>query len=231
MNSGVFAAGSIGVVLSLGILSAATADEKGDLEALLAENRNLAVQLAKARTVQADIVKAETELNGAQQALYTAKNDVKRAEMGLLENVRRREQQARQAGCPWGGTSTDKAFVAACNAEGARLNNWLFELQKEGADLRTYERKLGVEQQRLSKSTLTLFAKKKSNNRDLELLGAAQADWQRRYNEFLFRSSTYERLKKTAPGTQECERISADASDEALRRAADCLQRMWDGLR
>jgi hypothetical protein len=222
------------LVLSSQASQAATLDAKENetLKELLSENKNLSVQLAKARKVHADIAKSEVEVSGAQQALKTATNDARRTYSGVLQDVRRRNEQMANAGCPWGGSSEDKGFVSACNAEGARLNKWLEELREKGASIEEYARKLDERQRQLSKETLVLAAKKKSNNEDLNVLEVRSADWQRRYNAFVFHSTTYERLKKiTAPGASICEQMSGDASDEALRRAADCLQRLWDGVR
>jgi hypothetical protein len=65
----------------------------------------------------------------------------------------------------------------------------------------------------------------------LQALYNERAEWQQAYNELVFKSKTYDRLKKTAPASQVCEQISRPMTDEALERAATCLNRLFDGSR
>lgn len=207
------------------------ADEKDTLQQLLAENKNLTVQLDAAKKTEGQIAKAELANQGAHSALKHAKQELRQLRGGLIDEGKNIGQQAQQAGCPWGSTSTDKGFVAACNAEGKRLNEMLNDVKRRGASIEDYARKLEERQASLGKETMTLFAKKKNNNYDLGILYAVQSDWQRRYNAFVFQSDTYERLKKTAPGAKLCVPLSENAGAQALGSAAKCLERLWDGAR
>ena len=204
----------------------ADADELATLQQLLKENQNLSVQLDKNEKVKGDIAKAELAIKGADSALKHAERDLHEKGVGLVQQAQGIEAQAQQSGCPWGTTQQDKAFVDGCNAEGARLTAMFEDVKKQGMSLEQYGRKLREEQDQLSKRTMDLFAKKKSNNADLELLQAARTDWTNRYNAFVFHSETFERLKKMAPGAGTCDELSA-AND--LAGAARCLQYLWDG--
>ena len=227
---------ALGGFLILGSLAAPAAqigapDEKNTLQQLLAENKNLSIKLDDAKKAEGQIAKAQLANDGAHSALKHAQQELKQLRSGLMGEGRNIQQQAQQAGCPWGGTSKDKGFVNACNAEGRRLTEMLNDVLRRGASLEEYEHKLTERQTSLGNDTLKLFKKKKSNYEDLELLYAARADWQQRYNAFVFRSETYERLKKTAPASQLCVPMSAQPNAEELRSAAHCLERLWDGAR
>jgi hypothetical protein len=221
---------TLGALLALAS-QAANADEKGTLQQLLAENRNLIVQLEKAKKVEGQIAKAELANQGAQSALKHAKEALRREGTGLAIDAASIQQKADQAGCPWGTSSTDIAFVDSCNAEGRRLMALFEDVKKRDSSLQEYAQKLEEKQAQFSERTEKLFAQKKANNADLQFLYDARSNWQRRYNAFVFRSPTYERLKKTAPGAQMCEQLSESGSDQALRSAAQCLQWLWDGAR
>lgn len=226
---------SVGTLLALtsvtGAKSAGNENEKSTLQDLLAENKNLIVQLDKAKKVEGEIAKAGLAVEGTQNALKHAQQELQRKGKSLVGEQQSIEVQGQQSGCPWGGSSKDEAFVDSCNAEGARLNALLKDVQQRKITVNEYSRKLQEEQARLSDSTLKWFAKKKENNADLQMLYDARSDWQQRYNAFVFRSATYERLKKTARGADVCERLSANVNDQALRKASQCLQRLWDGAR
>ncbi|HKQ29984.1 MAG TPA: hypothetical protein VJS66_01755 [Burkholderiales bacterium] len=206
-------------------------DEKTTLQDLLAENQNLSVQLDKAKKTEGQIAKAGLTIEGAQAALNGAQRELRTKGAALLKEAQQRDEQARQSGCPWGGSSMDKGFVASCNTEGARLNAWLVELKKQGGSIDEYARKLQQEQARLSEDTLKWAAKKKENNADLQELYDAQTSWQQRYNTFVFKSDAYERLKKMAKGSELCEQLHGGSSDRSMRNAADCLQRLWENAR
>ena len=98
------------------------------------------------------------------------------------------------------------------------------DLEKRGGSLKEYSQKLEEKQAELSQRTVKLFAKKKENRADAKTLLAARADWQRRYNDFKFRSEAYERLKLTAPQATICKSSS-------LEDASQCLQWLLDGAR
>jgi hypothetical protein len=218
------------LVLALGGILAlvgrpADADEMTTLQQLLKENQNLSVQLDKNEKVKGDIAKAELAVKGADSALKHAEQELHQKGAGLLQQHQNIQGQVQQSGCPWGTTQQDKAFVDACNTEGARLNAMLQDVQKQGITLVEYSRKLQEERAQLSKRTMDWFDKKKSNNADLELLQTARTDWVNRYNAFVFHSETYERLKRTRPGAEICDQISATD----LPGAARCLQHLFDG--
>jgi hypothetical protein len=206
-------------------------DEKSTLQGLLAENKNLIVQLDKAEKVKGEIAKAGLTIEGEQAAVKHAQQELRSKGTRIDEQQQDINTQVQGAGCPWGSSSTDKEFVASCNAEGARLTAMLKEVQEKRKTLADYARELDKRQAMYSDLTLKWFAQKKENNTDLQALYDARSDWQRRYNAFVFHSDTYERLKKTAPAAKVCEEISALVTDEALRQAAQCLQRLWDGAR
>jgi hypothetical protein len=112
-----------------------------------------------------------------------------------------------------------------------KLMQWANDLKGQRDGMAEYARRVVAERRQLSGNTLRWAANKKSVDRDLELLAAARANWQRRYNAFVFRSQAYEHLKRVAPGSRLCDQESAGGSDEDLRRAAQCLQRLFDGAR
>jgi peptidoglycan hydrolase CwlO-like protein len=206
-------------------------DDKTTLQELLAENKNLIVQLNKAEKVKGEIAKAGFAIEGEQAAVKHAQQELRRKGTRIDEQQQEIDTRAQAAGCPWGGSSPDKAFVASCNSEGAKLNAMLKEVQEKKKTLVEYARELDKRQAMYSDLTIKWSEQKKENNADLQVLYDARSDWQRRYNTFVFHSETYERLKKTAPAVRVCEEISAPMTDEELRRAAQCLQRLWDGTR
>ncbi len=221
---------SAALSVALALASHATqVDEKATLQQLLAENKNLTIQLDAAKKTEGQIAKAGLALEGAQSALKRAQQAVRQSSIGLIDEAKGIQQQAKQAGCPWGGSSTDKGFVQACNAEGTRLAELWKEVQQRGGGIQEYSQKLDERQNSLSNDTLKWAKKKQSNIQDLDILQVAQADWQRRYNAFVFRSEAYERLKKTAPAATLCATLPDGASHEHLRKAAHCLERLWDG--
>lgn len=205
---------------------AARADEQSTLQELLAENKNLTLQLEKAKKVEGEIAKAELAIQGAQSALNRAKAELRRSGTGLVDEARNLQQQSVRAGCPWGAKSTDLAFVNSCNAEGRRLMDLFADVQRRGGDLQEYAQKLEEKQGQFSERTVRLFTKKKENRTDLETLFAAREDWLRRYRAFVFQSEAYNRLRVTAPSANLCARNSSSLED-----ASQCLQWVWDGAR
>lgn len=213
----------LGLVLLAALpFQVALAKEKQTLEGLLAANQNLVVQLANATKVQGDIAKAERAVSGADAVIKRADRELQQKGVGIVQSMQDVNTRAAQSGCPWNTQHEDKAFVDGCNETGRRLTAELEALRKQGASVADLKRKLDQEHAEISKRTMTLFAQKKRNNSDLEKLGAAREDWNNRYREFLFQSETYERLKKTAPGSWNCEGMD-------LISAGQCLQRIWDG--
>jgi hypothetical protein len=210
---------------------AALGSEKQMFEELSAQNKNLTIKIKKSEQVKKEIAQSEQTISGAQSALNHAAKELRLRGIGLVDEGRDIKRKADQAGCPWGTSSTDKAFVAACNNEGRRLMDLFADVEKRGAGLADYARELEKTQTRLSDSTIDLAKKRTQNEKDLQGLYDERADWQRAYNELVFKSSTYERLKKTAPAAGLCESISAPMTDQALQRAADCLNHLWDGAR
>jgi hypothetical protein len=208
-------------------------DEASQLQQLLAENQNLTVQIGKAKKVEEQVGKAELTLKGWDAALKAAREELHHSQTGIVREFNMVHQRARETGCPWGATlEKQDAYVASCNAKGADLNAMLRDLQKQGATAVEMEAKLNQKQQELGNETLVWFKKKKANNNDLETLYAANANWQRRYNAFVFNSEAYRRLQVTAPGSQFCESLSGNGNDvEKLRSASQCLQRLFDGAR
>jgi hypothetical protein len=207
-------------------------DEASVLQQLLAENKNLTVQLDKAKKTETDIGKAELSLKGWDTALKAAREEVRRNRTAIVKDFDMVNQRARETGCPWGGSSRDEGYVSSCNGKADEFNAMFRELSSQGASLQEFDRKLDQKQQEFTKATMSWFKKKKANNDDLQTLYAANADWQRRYNAFVFRSEAYERLKVTAPGAQDCETLSGNGRDaEKLRTASQCLQRLFDGAR
>ena len=139
--------------------SVIAADEKSELQALLAENKNLTLQLDKAEKVKGEIAKAELSISGAQSALKSFKQQLQRSGAGLLEEANSIDTAAQRAGCPWGTTSTDKPFVDSCNAEGERLQSLLQDVRKKAMTLEQYGQKLEEDQTALSNKTVSLFKK------------------------------------------------------------------------
>lgn len=227
----IVAAGFMAVGSQALAAGAVESDGLSTLQGLLAENKNLTVQLRKVRKVKGEIDGKDSEIQGAASALKHAQDDLRRRGARMEDENRRIDEEATRSGCPWGTKSTDLAYVNSCNALGAKLMGWKEDLKNKVITLAEYAAKLQEEQNRLSQATLKWAAKKKENNTDLEELSASFSDWQRRYNAFVFQSETYERLKRTAPGAQQCERLSGNATDQELRNAAQCLQWLWDGAR
>lgn len=206
----------------------ARADEKNELDQLLAENRNLTVQLEKAKKTEGQIGRAKLALDGWSSALKHARDETSRQASGLVREQQDIHRQADATGCPWGTQQKDEAYVNSCNAQGRRLNEMMADVIRRGGSLQEVSRKLDEEQAKLSRETEKWFKQKKSNNTDLEILYQYQADWQRRYNAFVFHSDTYERLKRTAAGGTVCREA---ASVDDMAGAAQCLQRLWDMAR
>ena len=213
------------------VARAADSDGLSALQGLLAENKNLTVQLRKVKKVKEEIDRKDSEIQGATSALKHAQEDLRRRGTRIDEENRRIDEEATRSGCPWGTKSTDLAYVNSCNTLGAKLMGWKEDLKNKVITLAEYAAKLQDEQNRWNQATLKWAAKKKSNNDDLDELSASFADWQRRYNAFVFQSEAYERLKKTAPGARFCEELSRPMTSGALESAAQCLQWLWDGGR
>jgi len=215
----------------LALTGTALGSDQQMLEDLLTQNKSLVIKIKKSEKVKGEIARSEQSVQGAQSALDYARKELRLSGIRLLDEDRNLKRQADQAGCPWGSSSTDKAFVAACNAEGRRLMDLFADVRKRGSGLDQYARELEKTQERLSNRTVDLARKKKANQNVLEALYQERADWQRAYNELVFKSKTYERLKRTAPLAGICEQISEPQTDQALERAAACLNRLWDGAR
>jgi|SRR5580704_4069469 hypothetical protein len=204
-------------------------DEKSTLQGLLAENKNLIVKLDKAEKVKGEIAKAGLTVDGGQAAVKHAQEELRRKGTRIDEQQEDIKAQYQASPCPWGGSTPDEAFASSCNTELAKLEALAKEVLEKKKSAAEYARELEEEQARFSDAQVSLFQKKKANNNELEALYNRRSDWQQRYNAFVFHSDTYERLKKTAPAAHVCEEISTLATDEALRRAAQCLQTLWDG--
>jgi len=205
--------------------------EQQSLQDLFQQGKTLGVKLEASQKVGSQIARSEQRLAGMQAALDRAKRQAREKQIGLVDEAKDIRERADQAGCPWGGTSTNADFVSACNQQGARLTKLWNDLKDRAGALQEYTRQLDLQQRELSDGTLAMSAKKKSNNADQAMIAAAIDDWHRRYNAFVFHSSAYEQLKRVAPGSKVCEIISQPATDEALRSAVDCLEHLMDGLR
>ncbi len=220
----------ITLLVAVGISAASSEQEM--LNELLAQNKALVIKIKKAEKTREEIARSEQANAGRQRALDYAREELRHKGMAMIDEARNIERQAHN-GCPWGATlpHTQKAFADACNTEGRKLNAMMEDVQKRGAGLSEYARELDREQQGLSGTTVKLAAKKSRNESELQGLYNERADWQRVYNQLVFKSSAYERLKKTAPAARICEHISEPMTDDALERAVACLNRLWDGSR
>lgn len=107
-------------------------DGLSTLQGLLAENKNLTVQLRKVRKVKGEIDRKDSEIQGAASALKHAQDDLRRRGARMEEENRRIDEEATRSGCPWGTKSTDLAYVNSCNALGAKLMGWKEDLKKQG---------------------------------------------------------------------------------------------------
>lgn len=205
--------------------------EKEALAELLAENQVLVGQITKAETTKGEIGRAKLSQSGKADALTRGRDELRRLRLGVDREANDITNQANQAGCAWGGSSTDKAYVAGCNTEADRLNGLLEQVKSKEITADQFEQKLNEGQNVLSQTTFTLFQKEKANNADLEELYNARANWQARYNAFVFNSDTYRRLVRMNPASKVCVRIAENMDDASLREAAECLKRLWDGSR
>jgi chromosome segregation ATPase len=213
-------------------------DENPTLQQLMRENQNLTQQIDQATKTKGEIAKASLENEGAQAAVKGAFEKLRHSGERLIDDEKNIQEQGRRAGCPWGSTLVNQeAFVAACNKEADRLNGMLAEVQKQAITLQDYARELEGTQTKLSNNTIKLARQKHKIESDLNLLAIARQDWSRRYQEFLFQSPTYNRLRQTAPAARSCESmlppsgLDETAAHEYLRRTAQCLQWVWDGAR
>jgi chromosome segregation ATPase len=206
-------------------------DERAALQKLLKGNEILTAQLDKAKKADGQIAKAQLAIDGAQKALSHAVEQVRHEGETLIDQQKNIDQEANRTGCPWGGESPDKAFVASCNQEAAKLNSLLSQVRQNAISLKDYANALDKEQSRLSGATVSLFQKKKINDANINELAALQAQWARRFNRIVFQSEAYERLKVMAPAAQICEQISESGAEGDLERAHHCLQQLWDGAK
>lgn len=209
-------------------LLAAPAAAQDDLRALISEGENLRAQYASAKIVKDELEASKQTLSGSQRALTAAVEALRRGAVELQTERDTRERIVRPHNARCGGSHEDRGFVAACNAEAARLNGWRDELLRQADGLAKYERKLQEEQQRLTRGTETWTKKKKSNNADFDELDGAFRQWQQRYNALVFNSPAYSRLAQGAP---RCRPVSASDNEAALLDAHQCLQWLWDGAR
>lgn len=209
--------------------SAAESSEAVTLQGLLQEGHNLETQLRKVRKVKEEIDDKESGLKGAARALELERAASRERMMGLKEQQEEIEQKDRNSGCRWGTWSKDLAYVNSCNALLEKLKGWSEEVRTKAMSQIEFERKLQEQQNRLSDATVAWARLKSENNADINELSAAYSDWRQRYNDFVFQSETYERLKKTAPGARLCERLSGSGTYPELRSASQCLQWLFDG--
>lgn len=210
----------------------ARAQEQTTLEKLMAQNKVLTEKTEEAEKTKGEIAKAILVNNGAQAALKGAVEKLRHAGMGVIDEQKKIDEQARRAGCPWGATLRGQdAFVVSCNKEADRLNGLMEEVKKQHISLQDYARELDKAQTEVSNTATKLEQQKHKNESDLQVYAKARAVWAKRYQEFLFQSPTYERLKKTDPGAKLCDELSLPETHEALKRASQCLQWVWDGAR
>lgn len=220
------------LLLTLAVASHACAaddSEQNTLKALLAQSRHLAAAYEAATKLQQEIEHARQTLLGQQAALDHAKQELHRRQIGLVDESEAVHRMDVQSGCPWGTTSDNAGFVSACNEEGHKLDQMAADIARRHGTLDEVARQLNQEQTRLSNATVDNGLKQKANNSDLEQLNAAIEQWQQQMHNFVFHSKAYEQLKRTAAGTQICEVVSRPDTDIALRRAAACLQQLFDG--
>lgn len=207
-------------------------NDKATLQDLMAEGADLNKSLVKATVVKKKLDQTDQELKGSQAAIDSAKRQLKQASIKLQLEGESHDQQAKMQisrGCGVGGSSPDKAWVAACNGEVARLNDWLAKIDANADGLKAYGQKITEEQAQLS-DTLQLWTKKrKQNDADLNDINAALTDWSQRYNAFVFNSPTYDRLVHTDIGMQQCAQLGPNPSEGEMEVAHRCLQWLWDG--
>lgn len=203
---------------------------KETLKELMAETQNLAAQQKKAEKTHGEIAKAELSISGKTDALNRARRELNRLRVGLDNSMGDLFAQADRTGCPWGRTSTDLAYVASCNAEGARLTGLLQQVAAKKMTADQMDAKLTESEKVISDALVLLSIKHRANNAELNELAAARADWQQRYNAFVFDSEAYRRLQKMAPGSHTCTLITP-THPESFERANECLRRLWEGSR
>jgi|GEM_PF-3380341 len=218
---------------SIQLQAHAAGTDKATLQDLMAEGDALNKSLVKATVVKKKLAQADQELKGSQAALDSAARQVKEQIRKLQIEGTSHDQQAQiqiSRGCGIkGASSPDATWVAACNAEVDRLNDWGAKLTSSAEGLQAYAQKLSAEQTQVSQATQTWVLKNKQNDADLNDINAALTDWSQRYNAFVFQSATYDRLVHTDLGMQQCTQLSEDPSDGELQRAHRCLQWLWDG--
>lgn len=196
------------------------------LKALISDAANLKQQFDSAKRRKDQLAAVGQALSGNQLALRKANEALNSEVIVINKEGSEHDGQATTHNSQCSGVSSDTAFVAACNAEAAKLNNWKGDLEHRAKPLVEYHKKLLEEQGRLNNATLNWAAKTKSNNADFEVLNEAATAWRERYNALVFNSPTYKRLVETKTGAARCSRLAAADDLEAAQR---CLQWLWDG--
>lgn len=210
---------------------AAKGEEAATFQDLLTQGDNLETQVRKVKKIKQELDSKESSLKGAADALRRAQMGLRRKALEIDKEEQRIEGEDKKSGCRWGTRSKDIDYVNSCNALGEQLKGWQKEVEAKAMSLVEYNNKLQDQQRRLTEATVSWAQQKKENNADLDELNGELGRWQQRYNAFVFQSETYERLKKTAPGAQLCERLSGSGRYQELRSAAQCLQWLFDGAR
>jgi hypothetical protein len=212
-----------GLVLFTSALAAA--GEPETLASFKAEGERLMAATAKAEAARGQIAKATLAVDGADRALKLALDAATHRGLEVIGAAEKLDARDKQSGCAWGTESRNIPYVDGCNALMKVLKTEFAELEKKGASIEEYVRTVDKERAKVTKRTEVLARQEKDNKDDLAELKAEREDYYQRLHAFLFRSETYERLKKQAPGSQIC------ASIGSLEGASQCLQRLWDGAR
>jgi hypothetical protein len=194
----------------------AHADQEA-LRRLMAEAADFQAEYTKATRTQGQIEAAKQDISGSELAL-------KRAMEALRAGADPGGQQNR---CPQ--ESASKGIVAACNAEGSKLDGWRTHLLGQADGRNKYAEQLQREQERLNQSGLTWSAKKKSNEALQEVLDVAFHSWQRRYATLVFKSAPYSLLVSTEEGAAKCKNPAPTGREAILEGAQGCLQWLWVG--
>jgi len=223
-------------ILTTGMLAfaaGALANEANTLQALLKQNQALIAAMNDTKLKEVQIGKAKLEINGAADVLKRAETNFRRNAEGLGREVQYWEGQAQRVqnnGCPWGGKA-EASYAEACNAQMRKIQAWARELKDKDNGMEEYARRLQAERAEVERLTLEWARKQDAVNRQARLVEQKRAEWQQRYNAFVFQSEAYRRLRVSVPLAQHCRELTGMGSHDELRNAAQCLQHLWDGAR
>lgn len=218
------------VIASLFLLQLASAEpaETSALQRLLAQNEAILRETKAVTKRDEDIGKAKLELEGVDAVLKRAEASLRRNVSGLEQEAQMWQQQAERTnnnGCPWGGEA-ETPYANACNAELRKVEAWAQELKGKENGVAEYARRLAQERQELSNNTERWGKKKAIVNRDMRLIEQKREQWQRAFNNFVFKSDAYERLKQMDVVARNCPNATGGSA-----QATDCLRHLWENSR